>query len=212
MRYLRPVIFLSFIGYFVMTFIFTMPDNFVYLKLYPQSQTFQFWLFQRWGFFAPPPTFDERLYYEFRNKVTKQQQVVEVLEHITAEKQRKAPFNWHEEILDYVISGNVGGVSDMSSELHNNLVYQQKMNKKTGTDTAAEIRIRSYIQHSNSFLTLSNYGALVARENNIDTAASEMRLLITRINLPKFSERNEPESAPRKEDAVFMSDYLSFNK
>ncbi|MCW3467587.1 hypothetical protein [Chitinophaga nivalis] len=212
MKYLRPVIFLTFIAYFVMTFIFTMPDNYLYLKLYPQGKTFQFWLFQRWGFFAPPPDFDERLYYEFRDKKTQQVKVVEVLAHITEQKQKKAPFNWHEEILDYVISGNVGGVSDISSELHDNLHYQQQLKNKTGIDTAGEITIKNYIQQSSSFLTLSNYGTLVAREHGIDTATHDMRLITTRILLPRFSERNDPHPQTRKEEAVFMSDYLSFNQ
>ncbi|PSL47550.1 hypothetical protein CLV51_102407 [Chitinophaga niastensis] len=212
MKYLRPVIFVTFIAYFAMTFVFTMPDNFIYLKLYPQSQTFQFWLFQRWGFFAPPPDFDERLYYEFRNKQTKQVKVVEVLENITTQKQKKAPFNWHEEILDYVISGNVSGISDMSSELHENLTYQHKLKNKTGLDSTGELSIKKYIQGSAAFVTLSNYGSLVAKENEIDTANNDVRLIMTRIMLPRFSERNNINTTPRKEEAVFMSDYLSFNQ
>jgi hypothetical protein len=111
-----------------------------------------------------------------------------------------------------VISGNVNGISDMMSELHDNLAYQHKINHKTGIDSAGEESIKKYVQRSTPFLTLSNYGSLVAKENGIDTTINDVRLIMTRIMLPRFSERNNPHTAARKEEAVFMSDYLSFNQ
>lgn len=210
MNILRPVIYLAFVGYFAATFLFTMPDNYISLQYYKQQRIFQTWLFQRWGFFAPPPNYDERLYYEFRDKQTYQTQTFEVLEPVVALKQQKAPFNWHEDIADYLLSGSMSGIADDLHDIQQELQYRHRYLEKNAADTSGQYMARQVIQHGISFQTLKNYGAIVAGKNHIDTARHEVRLILTHVLLPKFADRYS--QAPRHEEAFFVSDYVSLNR
>lgn len=210
MSFLRPIIYIAFICYWAITFLFTMPDNFITLRLYRQQQVFHAWLFQRWGFFAPPPNFDERLYYEFRDKYTHRTQTYEVLAPICEMKQAKAPFNWHEEIVDYLLSGSMSGIADELSELRQDMQYKNSQSKEPVPDTTGDYHVRQYIQHGNGFHTLRNYAGIVARRNRIDTARHEVRLILSHVLLPKFADRHT--QPPRREEAYFVSDYVTLTR
>lgn len=206
MQYLRLIIYTGFIGYWLATFLFTMPDNFVNLQYYQQSRVFQFWLFQRWGFFAPPPNFDERLYYEFRNKQTGQLQAFEVLGPICRQKQQKAPFNAHENIVDYLLSSNVSGVADALIQVQQSLPPARQPGKGPA-DSTLENRVRQYIQQGSHFQTLQQYAGVVADKNELPPDRYEVRMLFSRIMLHKFADRYS--RAPRKEETYFVSDYFN---
>ena len=210
MNILRPIIYLAFISYFAATFLFTMPDNYISLQFYHQQQVFQQWLFQRWGFFAPPPNYDERLYYEFRDKLTHQSKTFEVMEPIVTLKQQKAPFNWHEDIVDYLLSGSMTGIGDDLHDMRQDLIYRNKQAGKSATDTSGEHMLRQTIQHGISFQTLRNYAAIVAQKNQLDTARHEVRLILSHVMLPKFADRFSTK--PRREEAYFISDYVTLNR
>ncbi len=210
MKFLRPFIYLAFTGYWLATIVFTMPDNYISLQLYKQHRLFHAWLFQRWGFFAPPPNFDERLYYVFRDKQTQQTQTFEVLAPICEMKQAKAPFNWHEDIVDYLLSGSMTGIADELSEVQQDMRFKRQQEGKSASDTSGEHLLRQYIQQGTSFQTLKNYAGIVARRNQIDTARHDVRLILSHVLLPKFADRYSTK--PRREEAYFISDYLTLNR
>ncbi|KAA2243008.1 hypothetical protein F0L74_10835 [Chitinophaga agrisoli] len=210
MKLLRPIIYLSFLGYWVITFLFTMPDNYISLQYYKQNQWFQALLFQRWGFFAPPPNYDERLYYEFRDKQTRQTQTFEVLAPICDMKQQKAPFNWHEDIVDYLLSGSMTGISDDLNEMRQDLQFKHRQQARQAADTTGDHSLREGIQAGVNFRTLQNYAGIVAQKNRIDPARHEVRLILSHLLLSKFADRFS--TAPRREEAFFVSDYVTLNR
>ena len=65
-------IFIVFILYWFFTLIFVSPKNFIKINLYEEEQIFNTFLFQKWGFFAPPPKYNDRLYYKFEKKKIQQ--------------------------------------------------------------------------------------------------------------------------------------------
>lgn len=208
MAIIRILVLGVFVCYWAMTFLFTMPDNYINLQFHQGQQYFQFWLYQRWGFFAPPPNFDERLYYEFKDKHTQQVSLHEVLQPINEQKQAKAPFNWREDLLDYLLSGSVISIGEELISFKNDLRYQHEQQGDTNYDSSDLAATKQYIQSCIAFNTLRNYTRFVARKNDIDLSRQEVRMIFTRVYLPRFSERFS--NAPRKEEYMFVSDVFTF--
>jgi hypothetical protein len=207
MRRIITILTLGFFGfYWSVTFLFTMPDNYMNLSLYKQNQLFQLALYQKWSFFAPPPNFNERLYYEFRKKGDSAVQVFEAVEPICKAKQRKTPFNSKEDLLDYIISGSMNNISDQMYELQQDMKYENGLKGVEKLDSVQHENIRKIIQKSYGFATLKNYAAHVAQANKLDTAHREVRIMLTRIPIPKFADRFK--KVEKKEELYFMSEYF----
>lgn len=208
MRKIFTVLALGFFAfYWAVTFLFTMPDNYINLSLYKQNQMFQLALYQKWSFFAPPPNFNERLYYEFKKKGDSSVQVFEAIEPICKAKQRKTPFNSREDLLDYVLSGSMNNISDQMFELQQDFKYENGLKGIEKIDSSQHADIRKIVQKSYGFNTLKNYAMHVARANRLDPQQYDVRIMLTRIPIPKFAERFK--KAEKKEELYFISEYFN---
>ena len=72
MKYLNKVLVLIaiaiFINYWCLTVLFSFPkSSIVVAENYKAYKKFQRLFYQKWIFFAPPPTYNLRLYYVYRN-------------------------------------------------------------------------------------------------------------------------------------------------
>ena len=183
--------------YWITTLLFTLPDNYINISLYRYSQSFQFLFSQRWAFFAPPPTFDERLYYSFISKNDSTVKSYEVLQAINEAKVKHAPFNWNDDIKDYLLSNSVISLNDLANDYHQ---YHEE-GDQSNADAANDIE--DYLEASPYFKTLQNYAQIVAKSNAIDPVQYNCVISITRYNLPKFVDRYD--DSKRTEDLFLRS-------
>lgn len=203
---LKALVLSVFALYWSITFIFTLPDNYINISLLKYSQVFSLFFFQRWSFFAPPPTFNERLYYSYMNKNDATVKSYEVLKVINEKKSANAPFNWNDDIVDYILSNSVVGVSEIIFEAQ----QAHKMeNASLENDSAFQQLLDEQIYQSSQFVTLKNYGKIIAQNNQIDPDQHEFFVTLTRIQLPKFADRFD--ESQRKESLFFRSKLIDLN-
>lgn len=187
--------------YWIVTFYFVAPENYLNVHSYKANQYFNLFLFQRWGFFAPPPTFNERLYYIFYNKDGKPLETFEVLKQINTLKKQKYPFNKEEEIIDYILSNSMNSIADYSRETRNLIRYENSKNGIKDSDTSESKILVSEIENKAEFKTLRNYGKILAKFRNLNNGLNYFQVKITRIFLPQFEDRN----TLAKEEVLFIS-------
>jgi hypothetical protein len=186
-----------FVIYWVLTVTFTFQDNYIKLSFLEYESNFQSLFYQNWSFFAPPPQFNEKLIYVFRFRETEKIRTFEALRQITAQKQKAAPFNTEEEIMDYLVSGSVNTVVNYFARQMDRIktqfpdststFYNKQLNKEVWTDS-----IHFRINNLGSAATLYNYGKIVAAKNGLSNEY-QMKVIIGRVAIPKFADRLLPE-------------------
>lgn len=186
-----------FFFYWAVTLFFNLPENYLTIKLSKQNTTFQTFLFQRWGFFAPPPTFDDRLYYVFHKKgdsTLRNIQPVEICKNLFKEKSRKAPFNNDEDIFDYIISNSLITIADEAVRFRNLKTYskqnQSNLISVLNSDSLFNLFFWNYIKSTESFKSLLNYSNVIAKANPLLGAVDSVEIWILRKNIPQFSYRD----------------------
>ena len=195
-------IILLFVLYWVCTIIFTTPDNYVNINFLEYHSTFERFFYQKWGFFAPPPQFNEYLYYTYYSdgKDSLELKTFEIIEPIIHKKQLDAPFNSSAERLDYIFSSALINISD---DLANS-------NSGSLKDSLGIQRVIKQIENGYSFALLKNYAKLVAKNNNIDSKTHKLQISIFKRDIKKFSERNDTNNALKPEELLFRSNIISF--
>jgi hypothetical protein len=174
--------------YGVLTLIFIVPDNYINIQLLEYSNSFNLLFYQRWGFFAPPPKTNERLYYIFENKRDNSKILVyEVLESILKEKYSKAPFNSKEDYLDYLISNSLYSLEEEIIAIKENFNIED--DKKSYMN-----KVNITLKNTNPYKTIMNYSKYVASEHKINHEDYNVSFKITRIPIPKFIDRNKVAS------------------
>jgi hypothetical protein len=196
-----------FIFYWVITLIFTLPENYITISLGKENRIFNTFFFQRWGFFAPPPNYNERLYYTFVNDKSRLQDLTfEVLQPLNYQNSKNKIFNYESDILDYVLSNSITNITETISEV--NKVYKYKEGEKSLNDSTYAKFLSNAIISSPQFITLKNYAKLVATKNNVPKKNNHVMITLTTIPLPKFHQRNDNKIVC-KEEIVFKSIPLS---
>jgi len=209
-------IFIVFILYWFFTLIFVSPKNFIKINLYEEEQIFNTFLFQKWGFFAPPPKYNDRLYYKFEKKKDSTKFFLfEVMEPLQERKSKKAPFNSSEDILDYILSSTLYSISDGLIAINQSIDYEEELSDSI-IDNNISLKNRitvgnNYIQTLPSFKTLKNYGLFIAKKNNVENINQyNLKVQIIQVEMPKFADRKklfDKKSFKRK--LVFETDKIS---
>lgn len=187
-RSLAFIILLLFVGYWMLTLLYLSPSNPIRISSKDTLALFRRVNGQRWNFFAPPPTYNQRLYYTFTSKSTGQSVSFEVIKPIVAEKQRKAPFNDGEHVFDYVLFTSVQRIIKIIhiKAAHERLVAARK--HFTPKPLPVTILTTADLQMP-AGRSLVNYAAFVAKKQNIDLADSKVSFYVTMAKLPPFMER-----------------------
>lgn len=190
-RKLVSVIFiLIFVFYWCITLIFVSPKNYLNISLLEYSDIYNSFFYQKWGFFAPPPKTNERLYYIFENKMNiKDVKIFEVIEPITIAKSKKNPFNTEEDLLDYVLSNSINNIRETIVNTNEFIEYQENKLKKKFTKKEKEKFYDDEIDNLSRFKTLKNYSKNVAINNNIQIDKYNIKFSISLIEITPFSER-----------------------
>ncbi|CAL2094950.1 conserved protein of unknown function [Tenacibaculum sp. 190524A02b] len=198
------VILALFSGYWGITFFFTAPDNYLKISQMEGGRVFKKFFFQKWGFFAPPPTSNDRLYCVIHKKSDSTKvKVLELIKPVIDQKISKAPFNNKADLLDYVLSNNFIGVNDEIRAANELIGYMEKDNGVLNAKEKDSILIK-YVEEAPQFKALQVYAKKVAKKNGINEDEHLISLRLTYLPIPKFGERNN-ESKKMEELLVFQS-------
>ena len=201
--------------YWGFTLIFVAPDNYISISLLDYSELFNTFLYQKWGFFAPPPKSNDRLYYNFTSKKDSlSSYTFEVMQPITSIKTKKAPFNSKEDILDYVLSNTINTINDGLVHINQTTDFEEEVEKNKVSFSDKIERGKKYVQTTASYKTIQKYAYFVAKKNNLDAADFFIDIQITKLDLPKFADRYKLYSDNREqiEKIIFQSDKFELNE
>lgn len=204
-----PFFFITgFILYWISIFILAMPPNVVKGFITDRAPRYNSLFGNSWNFFAPPYTYYNRLYYIIREKTHPNKvDTIEVIENISKQKQHNAPFNQKQNIIDHLINHDVGMI-----------IYIVWNNKKRPSDSEPGTTDSTYIANAiaavaensnylNSKATLFSYGNVVLKENKIDTAGKEIKIVITQTKINPF--KNMSDTTSLQKEIIFIK--TSFN-
>ncbi|CAA7392449.1 hypothetical protein [Chryseobacterium fistulae] len=203
------ITFFIFITYWSITLFFTFPENPINVKNLKVRQCFDNFFYQQWSFFAPPATFNERLYfsYIYYDPITHNKKVrtFEALATITKEKRENAPFNKTQDVLDYIISGSVHDMQNNLKEIFDMINAQDKRTGKTTPSDEKSKKVIEVIEKTESFSNLFNYAKIIAKNNNIPENNAECKITLTNLAIPKFVNKN---SLDKKEEQTIFSSHF----
>jgi hypothetical protein len=158
---------------------------------------------------APPPTFNERLYFTYKNSRDTSTVVLEVFEKLYAEKARKVPFNNKEDILDYLLSNSLNSFTEEINEMKQYNQYLLQVKKDTiGTDTL--IKMLDDVELSPNFKTLLNYGKLLVK-TELNNDPDSVKVTVGRIYMKRFADRHKTDSA-KIQEIFFQSNFHNINE
>lgn len=197
------LIVLSFGLYWLATLFFTAPDNYLKIQLFKEDQTFHKFFYQKWGFFAPPPQFNERLYcLVLDKKDSSQVKSFELMQPIIKQKVENAPFNNKADILDYILSNSCMSINNQLVTVKERIEYLEKEQKMS--DMEKDSIVRHHLEDTPQFQVLKNYIKEVAKKEKLDKEEYLISFMITNTPIPKFVKRND-EQVKTEELLVYRS-------
>jgi hypothetical protein len=196
--FIKIIIIVAFAFYWICTFIYVMPSNYIRIKANTIVILLDIFFPQRWTFFAPPPSYNYRLYYVFEKDG--QTKIIEVIKPLIEAKKQNAPFNTNEEIVDYVINGSITAIQNQMA------MYKNAAEKDTiRNDSLVIEKVNKELPNLSEYKTLYNYSKIVAERNNIKPYKCIVYFYASYVKIPKFSERNNSDNAILTESLVFKS-------
>jgi hypothetical protein len=206
-RILSYLCIVIFIGYWIGLFICAMPSNYAKNIISNRAPRFKSIFGATWKLFTPPDSSNNRLYIIVRS-MTKPDlsDTIEVLANISLQKQRNAPFNQPENVIDHLVNNNVIAVLSK-------VWYNKKMPAEDATGTTDSLYIANaiaaatfYNAYNAGLASLENYSKLVLKNNNIDLAGKETKIVIKKISIRPFKQMNDSHFL-QKETLIFETPY-----
>lgn len=180
-KILGGIVLLIAFGYWLLTLVYVSPNNPIRVQCFYACNFFEALFYQKWEFFAPPPTFNEKVYYIFQPKhsETGKTIVTEVVEKIFKEKQKHAPFNEADDVTDYLISGACDQLVDA---LRDEVDIREAAARRTAAarHTAAPEQNDDAIAFS--LLDICNLNVLADDLKHPDVADAVSRYIVTRLS------------------------------
>ena len=189
------------------TLFFISPNNPINLSTKGSREYFQANFFQRWAFFAPPPTYNQRVYIVFKDKNTQAKNVFEILAPILNEKHKNAPFNSSYQLVDYIIASSLINIDENLKLLQDVFDHENLQSKDKVGDSMRVEKLVNEIEKTSDFRTLSNYSKKIAEENGINTKDVYYQIQVSKIMISQFADR---EIKQGKEEITFSSHLLTF--
>ncbi|WP_340203484.1 hypothetical protein [Ascidiimonas sp. W6] len=192
MKLTRIFIVAIFIAYWLLTFIYAGPSNYIKISLQEPLSVFGKLLYQKWTFFAPPPQSNHRLYYSFYTKDSTQIASYEALEFLSQQKKENVPFNTKEEAVDYMVNGSLTGI--INAIVSQREFYEQKYPDSSSmyNNALAKSKIIEISNQVSAHKVLVDYGRIIARKNMDNQKIKQIHYVmfsIREIKLPKFVNR-----------------------
>jgi len=213
MRTIKYFLLIIFAFWWGLNFYFSFPKS--SLPILYAHTLYQNWdnvFYQRWGFFAPPPKFDNRLYYVYANtKDTADIFVYEVFEKLNKRKNQKYLYNDNLINLDYLLhnlSSPIGELLREDFEIYKHQKFCDSITNETECYQSFINQSKSEIYQLSQIRTLLKHSALIARKQGLDD--HKVRLIFGAKDLPRFYQRYQ-DSIVREDNVFFSSDYYNLN-
>ncbi len=187
--------------YWAITFFFVLPNNPLTIKAFEGKHFFQANLFQNWGFFAPPPNYDDKIYAICTDTITKEKDIIEFIEPILKAKHKQAPFNTYYQALDYLSSSLVTMTEDNIRQINSMLEYNNTKNAVKLTTEQIRDSIIIVVENSNEFKTVINYTKKILTDKKIALENKVLQIKITRCYFPQFIDRYNKNKS--REEIIF---------
>ncbi|WP_298737793.1 hypothetical protein [uncultured Chitinophaga sp.] len=195
-------VFLLFCTYWLATIFFVAPANPLNISADIGREIFNTHFYQRWSFFAPPPTYNQRVYIIFKNTTTKHKDVFEAIAPIVLAKHEKAPFNEYYQKMDYILASSLINIEGNVKLLHDVFASKSMQSLFKEKDTSVKERIVNDIEKTSDFRTLIKYARKIADENGINKNDVSCQVIITKVYIPQFVDRKLQKG---KEEIAFSS-------
>lgn len=193
--------------YVLVTLLYVSPSNPIRIRFDNALQEFEAWGFQKWTFFAPPPTGNDRLYFAFSPREGSGS-TYEVLEDIYRRKQEDHPFNERTEVVDYVVSGTASQITDIMSEVNR----YKEVHVLLGGDPEylrdVALRTLDPDEPAGEYArVLLRYAAVIADREGIDREGLKCQIAFVNVPIRPFTERYN-EDFPIKVEVVYRTAIL----
>jgi len=203
-RFKFILVFFAFTTYWSATILFILPENYITISLLPYKKAFDTVFFQKWGFFAPPPKYNDRLYYTYFDK-SGNSSTYEVLEPLAKKKSTSSPFNADIELIEYIISNSLNAINGNLHEVFKKNKATTFIETSTLSDKQLDSLNRLIITSSYSYQSIVNYGKYIHEDLDLQHTSNYMIISFGRKNIPKFVNR----FGEGKDLITFISDTIS---
>ena len=204
-----PLIILAFITYWVTTFFFALPDNYINIKHTYSKFRLNIFLNQNWHVFASAPKYNFRVYYIFESiSDSTHLFTYEIIEPLMKNKRAKAPFNYEESLLDNLLINSIKYIEHQSIELNQDISYINYVNSSNNNKHKLKLESYPVFQENSTVKNLINYSKTIAVNNNFSLKNKYVRIRITKAQLTPFSERHQQKK--QKEVLFYESKRIRF--
>jgi hypothetical protein len=180
---------LLFASYWTATLLYVSPNNPIRAGVSESMDIFGQYFPQRWGFFAPPPKADMRIYFAYHDHITGEETTrLEILAPIVEVKHRTAPFNADAEVMDYLLASPALAIVEAVNANASVLETTHPDEKDSFYMYEAQRLVNELGNHIPSYLTLRNYAAIVAERIGLDPDWYDVKFSIAFEDLPHVSE------------------------
>lgn len=211
MKIIKTLILGIFTFWWSANFFFNLPDSSLpILENYGLYKKWDGLFYQRWGFFAPPPDYDDRLYYVYTDlKDSSNVIVYEVFENLHKTRKKQYPFDDELSNLDYIIHNLSSPLGDLIRESYD--IYKIKGNcDSLGIYSDCFQKYMSSVREdfntSPNLTTLIKHTKIIADLRNIKN--SKVQIILGAKDLPKYRDRYKKDLV-RKEYPFFKSNYYN---
>lgn len=211
-KILAILIVLVFMSYWGITLIFSFPESSIVIaENHKAYKRFQIPFYQKWNFFAPPPTYNLRLHYIFKSENNLYD--IEVFENLNKKVREKYLFNNTYANTNWFLFSNTDNIVQVFSTIHN--TFQDLNNSKNintySSDSIALTDkyndIRKIIQNIGSMDILLNHSKIIAEELKL-SENYDVQIIISAIDIVKYADRYKTNKE-NKERIIFATSFYN---
>jgi hypothetical protein len=176
----------AFVTYWLATIAYVAPNNYIRAQFVGVFRAVEPVLYQRWEFFAPPPTFNTTVYAIARLQNPEETVTWDLTSEVRRLKGRHAPFNATEDAIDYVLSS---AATDIVEQLQQHIGHGKKTHPEAKQEVwvnEALTKMREYEPKNSSIIAIRNYAAATVAKSVLTDRPGTVRLVITYVDIPKF--------------------------
>jgi len=174
------------VAYWLTTITYVAPNNYLRAQFPGVFRAIEPVLYQKWEFFAPPPTFNTTVYAVAHLQNPEETITWDLTSEIRRLKGRHAPFNATEDAIDYVLSS---AAIDIVSQMRQQIEHEKKTHpeaKQEARIQEALTKVREYEPYNRSILAIRNYAAATVAKSVPTNRPGTLRIVLTAVDIPKF--------------------------
>ena len=211
MKLIKILILGCFIFWWGVILFFNLPESSLPIaENYSLYKTWNVIFFKRWEFFAPPPNYDDRLYYVYTD-LKKPENITNYEVFKTLHKKRKKGYFFNNRLsnLDQTLHSISTSTTDLIKKNYEIYKFQQNCDTALNNSDC----FQKYVEKvSTDFHETQNLTILIKHAKEIAILKSitdaKVQIILSAKELPKFKDRHKID-AKRKEYMLFISNYYN---